>query len=375
MPAFRLLLLLAVSLGLSVFSTLRSQGLSWAFAPTSFGAPSGPQAVPKFDKIMEYASAAGTAHSAAIRPLDDGFSILWFDGTEEAHSDVVIKQSTFRLVDEKWVSSPPENLLVKEELAAQSVPKQSVWTLGNVITGADGNNTLFATIVSVGGWAAASITKVGMDGTQISDARKLSLSPMLNRSHLVRAPVVPYSDGTTAIPAYFEMGKAFAELIRLDDQGRVRDKRRITHGRLAIQPMIVPLDDHNAVALMRNFDKKSDRLVATWTADGGRNWTIPELLSDIPNPNAPVAALLLSDGQILMAFNDSATDASILKLALSKDQGKTWKRIKTLENGNGSARYPAMHRLPDGDILLTYSHGNKRGIRAFVFNEAWVFAQ
>jgi hypothetical protein len=34
-----------------------------------------------------------------------------------------------------------------------------------------------------------------------------------------------------------------------------------------------------------------------------------------------------------------------------------------------------LRRLPRGEILLSYSTDNKRGIRAWVFNDAWVAAQ
>ncbi len=47
-----------------------------------------------------------------------------------------------------------------------------------------------------------------------------------------------------------------------------------------------------------------------------------------------------------------------------------------LESGDqvadGSARYPDMERLDNGNILITHSINAKHGIRAQIFNEAWV---
>jgi hypothetical protein len=76
-----------------------------------------------------------------------------------------------------------------------------------------------------------------------------------------------------------------------------------------------------------------------------------------------------------MAMNDDAAGADKLRLALSDDEGTSWRAIHTLENDGGDARYPMLRRLADGDIMLAYSHSTKRGIRAFVFNDAWVAAQ
>ena len=88
-----------------------------------------------------------------------------------------------------------------------------------------------------------------------------------------------------------------------------------------------------------------------------------------------VAALPLADGSILMAMNDNAGDASVLRLAVSRDQGNSWRVIRTLEHDGGDARYPMLRRLEGGEIALTYSHATKRGIRAYVLNDAWVAAQ
>ncbi|MEQ9693850.1 sialidase family protein [Shimia sp. SDUM112013] len=371
-PRRRVLSALTVaSVALSGLAVATHAPLDWAFevAPVPVS-----DAEPMFETVFDYTSQAGAAHAPAVRNFDDGFSLIWFDGTRESHEDVVIKESRFSKGADGWTHTDPLPLLSKEEMSAVSEPRQAILSLGNTIAQHSDPNTLFATVVSAGGWAAASIARVTVDGDTVTGTKKLSLSPFLNRSHLVRSPTLSYADGSVAIPAYFEMGNSFGELVRLDAEGHVRDKRRMTQGRFGIQPVIVPFDAQNAVALLRNFDKATDRLVGTWTNDGGRSWSKAELL-DLPNPNSPVAALRLSDGRILMAFNDSPTNTTILKLALSSDQGRSWTRIHTLEQDNGSARYQMMTHLPDGTILLVYSIANKTAIRAHVFNESWVRAR
>lgn len=367
-----------LSFGLTVTKFMRFPEMPWQFHASSFEIPDQNTdqntEAPKFQKILDYDKPDGNAHSPSIALNEDGFSVFWFDGTKESANDVVILQSQFDRTAAGWRAGNPELLFSRYDLEGVSAPRQSVLTLGNVISGQGSAAQYFATIVSFGGWAAASIANVEYANGGLSSARKLSLSPWLNRSHLVRAPAIEYADGTLGLPAYFELGKGFGELIRLDENFRVRHKSRMNREVEAIQAVIVPLDQSNAVALSRNFDAGSDRLVANWTADGGQTWTPDMLLQDMPNPSAPVAALLLSTQDILMVFNDSPHDASILKLALSSDQGRTWRRIHTLERGDGAARYPTMVRLPDGDMALTYSVKGKHGIRAYVFNEAWVYS-
>ena len=366
------LLFVLLSAGLGAFHIARTPALIWDFTVPSLGAVQ--QTPPAMEVVFDYTATSGTAHSPALRTGPDGFSILWFDGTRESHEDVVIKQSHFTPSESGWTSSPPEEFLNKEALSQVTAPRQVIWSLGNTIQYGDDPDRALATIVSVGGWAAASIARIDLQEGRPTHAAKLSLSPFLNRSHLVRAPTISYRGGGIAIPAYFELGNSFGTLVRLDAQGRVRDTRRLSQGRFAIQPTIIPFDARSAVALMRNFDDATDRLVATWTADGGQSWT-PATLLDVPNPNAPVAAVLLTSGALLMAFNDSPTDARILRLAVSHDQGRTWQVTRTFEPDGGNLRYPDMARLPDGNIVLTYSTGSKRGIRAHVFNDAWALGE
>jgi len=146
--------------------------------------------------------------------------------------------------------------------------------------------------------------------------------------------------------------------------------RRISGPMKAIQPMIVPLDGARAVAFLRNFDSGARHLLISRTEDGGQTWGAVRK-TDMPNPSAPVAALSIGGGAILMAVNDDAGDGGILNLVLSEDGGETWRHLRTLEEGGGDARYPMLRRVPGGRIALVYSVQAKRGIRAHVFNLAW----
>lgn len=366
-----ILALAMISLGLSAYALARDTPLEWRFAMMDLPHS---QQEPRFAQVFDYTAQAGQAHAPAILTVDGGMRLIWFEGSAEAQADVDIRGVSLRADGSEWSNSAPSRVITRDALGAAFEPRQLVVTLGNAVQNDAVGGGVYATVVSVGGWAMASVADVRLGPDGITSARKLNLSPFLNRSHLVKSPMLAYADGTHALPAYFEMGATHGALVRFAPDGRVRDTRRMTgRGVKPIQPMIVPLSETRALAFLRDFDP-SGLLWISRTQDGGQSWSDAER-TDLPNPSAPVAALPLADGRLLMAMNDDANGADRLRLALSDDEGATWRAIHTLEDDGGDARYPMLRRLADGDIVLAYSHSTKQGIRAFVFNEAWVAAR
>ena len=361
--------LAALSLCLSLWSIRRDVPLEWRFAvPPRIVA----QGAPFFETVLDHTAPSGQAHSPAIALTDDGFDILWFQGSEEARADVDIFAARLTRGPEGWTAAAPRRHVTRRALGAAMAPGQLVVTLGNTIENEAVPGALYATTVSVGGWAMASVAdiRMGADGPQ--QARKLNLSPLLNRSHLVKSPMVAYADGSYALPAYFEMGQMHGLLVRTDGQGRVRDTARMdARGLQPIQPMVVPLGARRAVAFLRDFDTARGRLLISHTEDGGQSWSRVRQ-TDIANPSAPVAALSLGGARILIAMNDDPARPQDLRLSLSEDGGAHWRLLHVIAPEDGALRYPMLRQLPDGDFALTYSQGTKRGIKAHVFNAAWL---
>ena len=367
-----ILALTLLSLGLSGYAIWRDKGLEWSFAVST---PPAPQGAPRFETVFDYSVDQGVAHAPAIVGRENGADIVWFQGSSEAQPDVEIHRARLtRSPDGTWRADTPKAIITSPDLGNTFTPQQLVVTLGNTIENEASPDNLYTTVVSVGGWAMASIADVAMQDGRPAQARKLNLSPFLNRSFLVKSPMVAYADGSHGLPAYFEMGSTYGALVRFDDAGRVRDQRRMAgDGVKPIQPMVVPLNADRAVAFLRDFND-SGRLYVSRTSDGGQSWSKAEA-TDIAHPNAPVAALPVSGGRMLMALNGDAESADLLHLALSEDEGVTWRVIHSLDRKPGDARYPMLRRLDNGDILFVYSHGTKTGLRAVVMNEAWVAAQ
>lgn len=357
--------LMAVSVGLGAWAIRKDTPPVWRFAAPVALPVSG---APVFETVFDYMVSSGQAHSPSIVITEDGFDVLWFEGSEEAQADVDIHFAAFRQDSTGWIRAASGVRITRDALGAAMDPRQLVVTLGNTLDQQDGRGGIYATVVSVGGWAMASIADVAMGAEGPVRARKLNLSPFLNRSHLVKSPVVVFADGTRGVPAYFEMGAAHGVLARLDADGRVRDTARMAGAGKPIQPMIVPLDDRRAVAWLRDFEPSGQVLISR-TEDGGKTWSAVEA-TQRPNPSAPVAALALGKGRILMAANDDPGGEDRLRLLLSEDEGANWRAVKEVAPNGAGARYPMLRALPGGKIVLAYSVGNKTGLRVHVLNAA-----
>jgi alpha-L-rhamnosidase len=84
----------------------------------------------------------------------------------------------------------------------------------------------------------------------------------------------------------------------------------------------------------------------------------------------------LSDGDLLCAYNDlSPGKRENLRLALSADEGRTWRTVATLaEEAKSEFSYPYLIRGADGMIRMVYSARQTEMVYA-EFSEAWVRQQ
>ena len=275
---------------------------------------------------------ARLVHAAtAVQRSDGAIQAFWFGGTREGHADVRIFTAVFDPDMQRWTEETP--LLTRQETARAE--RRHVRKLGNPVATVDpqGRILLFYVSVSFGGWSGSSINLVVSEdnGQTWSKPRQLITSPFLNVSTLVKGPVVHHADGTMGLPVYHEFLGKFSEYLHLDGQGRVLGKSRVSHGRFAIQPVVFPLDQHDAVALMRNTD--SDRPRRAWTSrtkDGGQTWSAPER-TKIMNGNSALGGTLGDVTILLTAANVTKYNRSSLALLRSTDQGRGWAVVHDVE--------------------------------------------
>lgn len=317
------------------------------------------------------------AHSATLAEMPDGSLVAaWYAGSGEGASDVGIYVAG-RLPGGVW-SEP--HLAISRERVMRDL-RRHVLSLGNPVLLADGGGRLGMAFVSIsaGKWSGSSMNVVwSPDGGRSWGAvTKLVLNPLVNLSALPRNPPAALAGGGWAVPVYQEFLGLFPEILWLQPRGNgfAASVSRIAGGMWVFQPALIPLSARRAAALLRDAKPGRRSLQVAWSDDGGRSWTAPAD-TGLPNPNSGVCAVRLPDGRLLCAFNDlSPGKRENLRLALSRDEGRSWLRIATLEEQpKQEFSYPFMIVDAGGRVRMVYSARGSQ-IRFAEFNLAWIDRQ
>jgi predicted neuraminidase len=362
-------------------------GLSIAFSPPpkapGFSIPSARQSdgsptTPRLETRFVSHNKTEVVHCATVVELSSNrLRAFWYGGSYEGATDVAIYTSLF---DPQLLMWGPEIPLITPNRTQKGLHRY-VRKIGNptAMKTQTGDLWLFYVSVSVGGWAGSSINlTISRDqGRHWSAPRRLITSPFLNLSTLVKAPPFLFADGTVGVPVYHEFIGKFGELLRLDKSGNIMGKTRLSRGRSAIQPLIVPLSQDRATGLLRHCGDPPGRVLFFQTTDRGHHWSRP-VKTNALNPNSGIAALPLDNGDLLMVHNNSEDELSDLSLSHSRDRGKTWRVIHAFEKEetepNGRTHrfyYPCFIRSENGDFHLLYTW-YRTHIKHVRFNRAWL---
>ncbi|MHB1237205.1 MAG: sialidase family protein [Gallionella sp.] len=271
-------------------------------------------------------------HAASLVELKDGrIRAFWFAGSREGAQDVEIRSAVFDPQKNFW---GPESAIA-DRADTQRALLRYVKKLGNPVAqrAADGTLWLFYVTVSLGGWAGSSITAItsGDDGASWGPARRLITSPFINISTLVKGTPYLYSDGTMGLPVYHEFIGKFGELLRINSNGEIIDKQRLSSGKTTLQPIVLIRNPQQALVLMRRSGSSPKRVIATSTGDAGQHWSRPAATA-LANPDAAISGVVLPDGRMLVALNDIEEGRDSLSLVVSADGGTTWETVYQLED-------------------------------------------
>ena len=327
-------------------------------------------------QVVNPRSPHAKSHSATLAELSDGTLLAaWYAGSGEGASDVAIYLSR-RPPGGAW--SEPEAIITRERVMADL--RRNVISLGNPLLLADDSNRLGLLFVSIaaGRWSGSSINLVWSEdgGLTWGPTRKLTMNPLGNLSALPRNPPAPLVGGGWAVPVYEEFLGKFPEILWL----QTRDGEwsaavsRVEGGVYILQASLVPLAAERAVSFFRDF-RPAKWMSASWSDDAGRTWSKP-VTTELYNRDSGLCAIRLSDGDLLCAFNDvSPGKRENLRLALSNDEGRTWKTVATLAEEPGREfSYPYLIRGNDSMIRMVYSARQTQIVFA-EFSEAWLRQQ
>ncbi len=322
---------------------------------------------------------AASVHAASLIALQNGgVRAFWFAGSREGAADVVIQSAVLDPQSSTW-SAPT---VVVDRVSAEKGLARYIAKLGNPVPSrmSDGRLQLFFVTVSMGGWAGSSISSIISDDDGLTWGRpqRLISSPLFNISTLVKSPVVPFADGRIGLPAYHEWIGRFGEFLRID-AGQVIDKRRMSSGRGAIQPLVLVSDAQDATAFFRQTRSASlaKQILVSQTQNAGKSWQIAEDLP-IANPNSAVTGLQLKNGVRLLVLNNIEVGRYRLVLLMNDGKPGQWQTIQVLEDDealpNEQRRefsYPYLISVDGNDAHLVYTWDRKK-IRHLYFSDAWL---
>lgn len=322
---------------------------------------------------------APSVHAASLIALKDGaVRAFWFAGTREGAPDVSIYSSVYDPQSANW-SAPT---VVMDRISAEKGLARYIAKLGNPVPSRlpDGKLQLFFVTVSIGGWAGSSISAITSDdeGLTWSNPQRLISSPLLNLSTLVKSPGISFADGLLGLPAYHEWIGRFGEFLRID-AGRVIDKRRMSSGRSAIQPLVFVSDAQDASAYFRQTRSSGlpKQIPVAVTQNAGQNWQQSGDLA-IANPNSAVAGVSLKNGARILVVNNIEYGRYRLVLMMSNSKSGQWQIVEVLENDEAlpdaqrkEFSYPYIISVDGDDVHLVYTWDRKK-IRHRYFSGAWL---
>ena len=322
---------------------------------------------------------APSVHAASMIALTDGtVRVFWFAGSREGAADVSIYSSVYDSKSANW-SAPTVAI---DRISAEKGLSRYIAKLGNPVPArlSDGRLQLFFVTVSIGGWAGSSISTLTSDdeGLTWSNPQRLISSPLVNLSTLVKSPSIAFTDGRLGMPAYHEWIGRFGEFLRVD-AGQVIDKRRMSSGRSAIQPLVFVNDAQDANAYFRQTRSAGlpKQIPVSHTQNAGQSWQQSEDLV-IANPNSAVMGLVLKNGTRILVLNNIEYGRYRLVMLMNDGKSGQWQTVDMLEDDEAlpdaqrkEFSYPYVITVDGNDVHLVYTWDRKK-IRHRYFSGAWV---
>ncbi|QDV34793.1 sialidase family protein [Tautonia plasticadhaerens] len=293
-------------------------------------------------------------HASTIESLGDGTLVAaWFGGTHEKNPDVGIWVAR-KSPGGAW-SSPVEVADgVQYATPGGEVRRHPCWN--PVLYLPEGGPLMLFSKVGPSPrewWGMLSTSPDG--GETWSTPRRLPegiLGPVKNKP-------IATADGSILCGSSTEEDGWRVHFERTDDLGRTWTRiGPINDGEAigAIQPSLLTATDGTLIALGRS---RQGRIWVSKSTDGGDSWGAMAL-TDLPNPNSGTDAVTLADGRHLLVYNATGRGRSPLNVAISDDDGESWRMVHTLESGPGEYSYPAVIQADDGMVHVTYTWKRER---------------
>ncbi len=313
-----------------------------------------------------------SAHASTLLELHDG-SILaaWFGGSWEKNPDVDIW--TALRVNGVW--EQPVRVASRRGIA--------MWN-PVLFRREDGTILLFYKVgKTIPEWVTYYMESKD-EGRSFSAPQALTQEGQGGRGPVKNKPI-RLSDGTVLAPASLEgeLWDAFVDISKDDCRSwtmsgliplrRVAITEKGVHnvqmidrpynkhyiyGKGIIQPTLWEDAQHNVHMLCRS---SSSRIFRSDSSDGGKTWSLA-YDTGLPNNNSGIDLVKLGDGRLILVYNPRENlpgyykgPRTPLAVALSEDNGETFRIIKVLEDQRGDYCYPAVICNDKNKVMITYT--------------------
>jgi len=327
------------------------QGMESAAKPAEFEARV-QQAQGRVDYVFGDDRPFAQCHASTIVQAKDGsLCCAWFGGIKEKDPGVAIWMSRF--VDGKWLPCT----------RAAKVNDTAHW---NPVLFRDAGRDMYL-FFKVGPLIPSWKTywmKSSDNGLTWSTPLELVPGDEGGRGPVKNKPIL-LSDGAWLAPASTEAGAWRCFVDRSEDGGKTWSRSADFDAGVVepprkgiIQPTLWESAPGKVHALMRG---DGGHIVRADSEDGGRTWT-PAHETSLPNNNSGIDLVRLRDGRLLLVYNPVAENWGLrtpLDLAMSGDNGATWKTLAHLEDQEGEYSYPAIVETSEG-VAVSYTWRRER---------------
>ena len=302
-------------------------------------------------------------HASNLLQLPNGDLLCaWFGGSQEGLSDICIHLSRLKKGSRGW--STPQKISDDSERSEQNP----------VLFLVPGTTTLWVMYTAqpaVNQDKAIVRYRVSSDGGQ---TWSLAQNLFDDEGLFIRQPVTFLEDGTWVLPAWYCRNPPGFRWVGSDDisvvkytrdGGKTWQEKEVPNSIGAVHMNIKALLDGSYIAFYRS--RWADNIYMS-TSTNCIDWTEPKPTS-LPNPNSGICFEVLSDGRLIMIYNDSQFEEGqakreglydditpeddkrinqcgstrdavwgvprkMMTVGVSSDGGRTWKS-KTLQEGDG----------------------------------------
>lgn len=302
-----------------------------------------------------------SCHASTLAETKDGVVAAWFGGRHEKSPDVGIWFA--RQENGKWTAPVEVANGVQFAKTDGTLVRHPTWN-PVLFQAKDGPLLLFYKAGPTPETWWGMLTRSNDGGRTWEEPRRLPegiLGPIKNKP-------VQLSNGDLLCPVSHETpednSKWTVTFERSPDLGRTWSSTGpVNDGAViqAIQPSILFTGGGGGENLLAIGRTRQNHIFQTASSDGGRTWGAMTLGS-LPNPNSGTDAVTLKDGRQLIIYNhvpgkpgEWGGKRTPLNLAISADDGKTWKAAMVLEDQPGEYSYPAIIQTADGKAHLSWT--------------------